>query len=84
MRLKTIRPLENIMAALAVRRLNDEKLQTEDWLELLYPYLGKERVDKDFSDMIIGKTIDLSNTEILGGMEKLVKIRQEVLDFGFD
>jgi predicted metalloprotease with PDZ domain len=84
MRSKTTRPLDDILAELAVRRLNGEKIQARDWLESLYPYLGKERADKDFADMTSGKTIDLSDTEVLGDVGKLVKIQQEVLEFGFD
>lgn len=73
MRFETIHPLENIMVELAVRHLNGEKLWAGDWPKLIYPCLGKERADKDFAGMTIGKRTDLSNTEVLGGMGKLLK-----------
>ena len=81
----TRRPLDIIISELAVRRLQGQILQAQDWLDLLYPYLGKERVDKDFEDMSSGKkVVDLSETEIFGRVGKLVEVRQEIMDFGFE
>lgn len=84
MKSNIIRPLDNIVADLAVRRLKGEKVLAKDWLEHLYPYLGKERAEKDFRDMSDGKVIDLSEVEVLGDVGKLVETRQEIMEFGFE
>ncbi len=81
--------LDNIVPDPMPRQRQGERIQSKHWREALYPLPGKERVDKEFSRMMAGETIDLEliSFNIIapdGSQLKLLPIQQEVMDIGFD
>ncbi|KAI0125642.1 hypothetical protein BJ170DRAFT_441372 [Xylariales sp. AK1849] len=57
-------------------------MQVKDWLESLYPLLGKEDTDRYYDEMLEGNTIELDDMQ--GSFDGIVEMHQEVISFGFD
>lgn len=52
--------IDKVVLDLMLRQRQGSPTQSKHWLEALYPLIGKERADKEFSGMMAGETIDLN------------------------
>ncbi|KAK0639867.1 hypothetical protein B0T16DRAFT_383627 [Cercophora newfieldiana] len=80
--------LDTIVLDFARRQRRGEVVTSKDWLEALYPWVGKERADTEYRNMLAGETIDLSgiatSLTTLGMPLKLERVEQEIFEVGFD
>ena len=80
--------LDEIVLEMTHRQRKGERVQSQHWLEALYPLLGKVQAVEDFSRMMAGETIDLgriaSSISINGQQLRLLPVEQEVMEVGID
>ncbi|KAK0622429.1 hypothetical protein B0T14DRAFT_475415 [Immersiella caudata] len=80
--------LDTIVLDFIRRQRRGEVVNSKNWLEALYPWIGKERADAEYRSMLAGETIDLSrittSLATLGMPLKLERVEQEIFEVGFD
>lgn len=80
--------LDTIVLEFARRQRRGEVVNSKDWLEALYPWVGKERADTEYRNMLAGETIDLggisTSLNTLAMPLKLERVEQEIFEVGFD
>lgn len=79
-----LRPIDDIIADISVRRRNGERVTASDFLAAVSNWLGEETTRKDFEAMLSGKIIDLEDMRSsFGDKHGPLPFEQEILDFGF-
>jgi len=80
--------LDMIILDFGRRQKRGEEVNSKDWLEALYPWIGKERADREYRNMLAGEAIDLggiaTSWNTLGMPLKLERVEQEIFEVGFD
>lgn len=79
-------PIDEVVMSITRRNRTGELTNSTTWLEILYPLLGKECVDKQYHTLINGGALqlDLKWQFTVGEQSfKLQPIRQEVFELGF-
>lgn len=83
-RLGVLRSMDYIIVKLSHRRRDGEKIQARNWLETLYPLLGKEAADTFYEEMLSGKTMGLDDIPAAFGVtHNAIPVDQKLLSFGF-
>ncbi|KAH8890089.1 hypothetical protein GQ53DRAFT_766172 [Thozetella sp. PMI_491] len=77
-----LRPIDEIIADISVRRRNGEKLQARDWISYIAKWIGEETATQHLKDMVNGEPMYLDAFST--AFEGIDPVEQEVLDFGFD
>jgi predicted metalloprotease with PDZ domain len=77
-----LRPIDEMVSDLCVRRRKGEKVQTKDWLQNVGKWIGLEAAEEHFRNMLSGKVMSLEDMKT--GFDGLTPQEQSILDMGFD
>jgi len=82
-----MRPIDDIVAEISVRRRLGESVQTKDWLQYLGHWFDEEAAKTHFENFMdgVGETLELGDlTSSFGASHAPVAVEQDVLDLGMD
>ncbi|KAK4074537.1 uncharacterized protein Triagg1_5133 [Trichoderma aggressivum f. europaeum] len=77
-----LRPIDEIVADISIRRRRGEKVQIKDWLKYLGDWIGEEAAEQHFHRMRSGEIMGLEDMKT--AFDGIYPDEQRVLDMGFD
>ncbi|KAJ3496426.1 hypothetical protein NLG97_g2666 [Lecanicillium saksenae] len=83
----TQNPIDNVVMSITRKNRGGSRATASTWLQLLYPWLGVEVVDKDYQTVIDGGVLKLNTSfkfPVAEHLFSLTAVNQEVFELGFD